>query len=105
MTIGRHGVVTADQARRRAALIIARIKSGKAAVAGLERKGNALTVAELAGRYLDEHVDIRCKPSTAARIRSTLRTHLVPEFGDLWRDNRDEMRRLTLIVAPQSETG
>ena len=82
VTIGRHGVVTAEQARRRAALIIARIKSGKAAVAAPERKGNALTVAELAGRYLDEHVDVRCKPSTAERIRSTLRTHLVPEFGD-----------------------
>ena len=82
VTIGRHGVVTAEQARRRAALIIARIKSGKAAVAAPERKGNALTVAELAGRYLDEHVDVRCKPSTAERIRSTLRTHLLSEFGD-----------------------
>ena len=64
VTIGRHGVIAAEQARRRAALIIARIKSGKAAVAAPERKGNALTVAELAGRYLKEHMDVRCKPST-----------------------------------------
>lgn len=82
VTIGRHGVITAEQARQRAALIIARIKSGKTAVAAPERKGNALTVAELSERYLKEHMDVRCKPSTGERVRSTLRTHVIPEFGD-----------------------
>lgn len=82
VTIGRHGVITAEQARQRAALIIARIKSGKMAVAAPEREGNALTVAELSERYLKEHMDVRCKPSTGERVRSTLRTHVIPEFGD-----------------------
>ena len=82
VTIGRHGVVTADQARRRAALIIARLKSGEPALAAPTLKGNGLTVAELAERYLREHVKVRCKPSTARRVRATLRTHLLPEFGD-----------------------
>ena len=82
VTIGRHGVVAPDQARRRAALIIARIMSGEPAVAAPERKENALTVAELAERYRREHLDVRCKPSTARRVRSTLRAHLIPEFGD-----------------------
>ena len=76
VTIGRHGVVTAEQARRRAALIIARIKSGEPAVTAGERKGNGPTVSELAERYLREHVDVRCKPSTASRVRTTLRAHL-----------------------------
>ncbi len=82
VTIGRHGVVTAEQARRRAALIISRIKSGEPAVAAPERKENGLTLGELAERYLREHLDVRCKPSTARRVRSTLKTHLIPEFGD-----------------------
>ena len=82
VTIGRHGVVTAAQARRRAALIIARIKSGEPAVAAAKPKGNGPTVAELAERYLREHVDVRCKPSTARRVRSMLGTHVLPEFGD-----------------------
>ncbi len=82
VTIGRHGVVTAEQARRRAALIIARTKSGEPAVGAPQRKGNGPTVAELAERYLREHVDVRCKPSTASRVRTTLRVHLLPEFGD-----------------------
>ena len=81
VTVGRHGVLTAEQARRRAALIIARIKSGEAALAAPPRVRNGPTVAELAERYLKEHVDIRCKASTARRVRSTLNTHLVPEFG------------------------
>ncbi len=82
VTVGRHGVVTAAQARRRAALIIARIKSGEPAVAAPKQKGNGPTVAELAERYLREHVDVRCKPSSARRVRSTLGTHVLPEFGD-----------------------
>ena len=51
-------------------------------MAAPERKGSALTVAELADRYLKEHMDARCKPGTGERVRSTLRTHLLPEFGD-----------------------
>ena len=82
VTIGRHGVVTAAQARDRAALIIARIKSGESPAPAPKPKKNVPTVAELAERYRREHLDVRCKPSTASRVRSTLRTHLLPAFGD-----------------------
>ena len=82
VTVGRHGVVTAGQARDRAALIIARIKSGKAAVAAPAPNARGPTVAELAERYLKEHVEVRCKPGTTRGIRSTLRTHVIPAFGD-----------------------
>ena len=82
VTVGRHGVVTAAQARDRAALIIARIKSGEAHAPAPKKKQKVLTVAELAERYRREHLDVRCKPSTASRVRSTLRAHLLPAFGD-----------------------
>ena len=82
VTIGLHGVVTAEQARQRAALIIARLKSGKSAVAAEQDAPRGPTVAELAERYLKDHVDVRCKPSTARSIRSSLRTHLLPAFGE-----------------------
>ena len=83
VTIGRHGVVTAEQARQRAALIIARMKSGEAAVAAPARVLKGPTVAELAERYLKEHVSVRCKASTASRIRLALNNYLLPEFGEL----------------------
>ena len=83
VTVGRHGVISAEQARGRAALIIARIKSGEAAVAAPKPAAKGPTVAELAERYLTEHIDVRCKASTAYRVRLVLRRHILPEFGEL----------------------
>ena len=82
VTVGRHGVITAEQARQRAALIIARIKSGEAAVAAPTPAPNGPTVAEVAERYLTEHVEVRCKASTARRVRRDLDKYILPEFGE-----------------------
>ena len=79
VTIGRHGVITPEEARTRAALIISRIKSGRPAVANAAPKGP--TVAELAGRYLTEHVEVRLKASTARKVRRDIEKHILPSFG------------------------
>ena len=81
MTVGRHGVISADQARRRAALIIARIKAGEEAVPAPMTPRNGPTVAELAARYLEEHVAVRCKPVTAVQCRQVIDKYIVPELG------------------------
>ena len=85
VTVGRHGVISADQARRRAAQIINRIKAGEEPVPEpLPAKlAGGPTVAELAARYLEEHVLVRCKPSTARTHRQLVGKHLLPEFGKL----------------------
>ena len=84
VTVGRHGVISADQARRRAALILARIKAGEdpvaAPLAGVE-PGPA--VADLAERYYREYVAVRCKPGTAKLHHRVVRKHILPEFGEL----------------------
>ena len=81
VTVGRHGVISADQARRRAALIIARIKAGEEAVPAPMTPRNGPTVAELAARYLEEHVAVRCKPVTAVQCRQVIDKYIVPELG------------------------
>ena len=85
VTVGRHGVITADQARRRAAAIIARIKAGQEPIdepiASKPRDG--ATVGEIAARYLDEHVAVRCKPRTAEMYRLTIEKHILPAIGDM----------------------
>ena len=53
VTIGRHGVITPEEARRRAALIISRIKSGQAAVAAAAPAPKGPTVAEMANRMVE----------------------------------------------------
>ena len=78
VTLGRHGVLTADGARREAALAISRIKSGQEPV---EQAPGTVTVAELAARYLREHVEVRCKESTKRMYRSVVERFIVPAYG------------------------
>ena len=83
IAIGRHGVVTAEEARRRAALIVSRIKAGENPVPEplTVRRANGPTVAELAQRFLEEHAAARCKPATAAAYRFAIEKHILPAFG------------------------
>ena len=83
VTIGRHGVITAEEARRRAALVIARIKAGEGpAPSPLAVKlAEGPTVGELAERYLEEHVAVRCKPKTEAMYRLAVAKHILPGLG------------------------
>ena len=80
VTVGRHGVINADEARKRAAMVIARVKAGEEAS---KPPGGGPTVAELAERYLEEHVAVRCKPSSASLYRSTIRRHILPVLGGM----------------------
>ena len=84
-TVGRHGVITAEQARQRAALIIARFKAGEAAIPApiAPKPASEPTVAEFSARFLEEHVIPHCKPSTAAQWRVVLDKHILPAFGTL----------------------
>ena len=85
VTVGRHGVITADEARQRASRIVNRIKAGEEPVAEpLPAKyAGGPTVAELAARYMAQHVETHCKESSAAGIRRLLDKHVLPAFGAL----------------------
>ena len=85
ITVGRHPVLSADEARQRAALIIARVKAGEEPVPlPLPAKYHGgPTVADLARRYLEEHVAVRCKPKTQRTARSVVNRHIVPALGRL----------------------
>lgn len=78
--VGRHGVLNADEARQRAALIIARIKAGEepapepVAAAGP-------TVAEVAERFRRDHIAVRLKETSAKRLEGVIRGHILPAFG------------------------
>ncbi len=85
ITVGRHPVLDAEEARRRAALIIARIKAGEDPVPlPLPAKHHGSpTVTDLAKRYHEQHVAVRCKPKTQRTTRSIARRHIVPALGKL----------------------
>ncbi|MXY33015.1 MAG: site-specific integrase [Boseongicola sp. SB0664_bin_43] len=83
LTLGVHGVLTPEEARRRAALVIARVKAGEDPVPEpLEvRLAVGPTVADLAEMYLEEHVAVRCKPKTEANCRQVIGRYLLPALG------------------------
>ena len=87
VTVGRHGVLSAAEARQRAALIIARVKAGedpRPARARADREPAAsVPVSELAERYFDQYVAVRCKPSTLRAYRSAVTRWILPSLGDM----------------------
>ncbi len=85
VTVGRHDVLNADEARRRAAFIIARIRAGEdpAPLPPAARFNGGPTVADLAQRYLEEHAAVRIKPRTQVSVRGMLNNHILPAFGGL----------------------
>ena len=85
VTVGRHGVISADEARRRAARIVNRIKAGEDPIPEPlpARLAGGPTVAGLAARYMEKHVAVRCRESTAEGIRGLLGKYILPEFGKL----------------------
>ena len=80
---GRHGVITAEEARRRAALIISRIKAGEDPIPEpmAVKLAEGPTVGALAERYLEEHVAVRCKPKTESMYRLIVVKYIVPVLG------------------------
>ena len=57
--------------------------SGILPKAGTVMASASLRVADLATRYLEEHVAIRCKPKTQRTTRSVINRHIVPALGRL----------------------
>ncbi|MDE0209170.1 MAG: site-specific integrase [Boseongicola sp.] len=83
ITVDRHGVISPDQARRKAAQMIARIKAGEDPKPETAKKPTGPTVAELAQRYLVEHVEVRCKPRTVEACRWLVKKFVLPDLADM----------------------
>ena len=81
VTIGRHGEMSADEARSRAVVIIDRIKRGEDPVP--PPPAQAWTVADLAERYMEAHVAVNCRPNTKELYRRVVTAYILPELGEL----------------------
>ena len=86
VAVGRHGVISADEARRRGASMLIRIKAGAEPEPGQQPRpgaGAGPTVAEVAERYLREYVAVRCKPRTVRGYRQVIGRNVLPALGKL----------------------
>ena len=80
-TVGDYTRMNTDDARRKAAEMIDRIRRGGDPVPPPPEP--ELTVADLAERFMTKHVAVNCRPGTAETYESLLRLHILPELGGL----------------------
>jgi len=83
VTIGHHGVLTADQARERAKTLAAEVELGGDPASDRTRHRAALTVSQLADSWLSDHVEARRKAKTLHDYRGWVGRHIVPEIGSM----------------------
>jgi integrase len=81
LTIGKHGKVTADGARKDALRIFDAVRAGKDPVAERRAYVDAPIVNDLLDHYLAEHVEKRNRPGTRREIKRLVDRHIRPELG------------------------
>ena len=81
VTLGRHGEMSCDEARKQAARLIDRIRRGEEISAAAP--GAETTVAGLAERFMRTHVERHLKPASASAYRTMLEGHILPALGGM----------------------
>ena len=84
VSLGRHGELAAERARKQAVAVINRIKNGENPAP--TPSGQAPTVAELAERYMEAHVTVNCNAHTQGIYRGSLDNHILPALGTMAAD-------------------
>ena len=79
--LGRHGAVTVEQARKRAREIIGEVAGGGNPAEDIARDRRALTMTALCDRFLDDHVEQRCKATTKREYRRAIGHDIKPRLG------------------------
>ncbi len=104
VTIGPHGPITAQQARRRAMVLLGEAKTGGNPAE--ERDGGG-TVAQLAERYMNEWASRHKKPRSAEEDARNLRLHVLPALGRRKvRDiTKDDIKRLHVSLSVERIDG
>lgn len=83
LTIGQHGVLTAEEARKLARQFLGDVARGGDPSNDKQKKLRAPTIAGLCDRFLEEYVAEHCKPTTAKDYHSIIRRFIRPQLGPL----------------------
>ena len=81
--LGMHGVISLEEARKKAFAMLAEVQSGIDPVGVLQEKEKALTVRDLAQKFIEEHIDVHLKEKTAWGYKRNIEKFFLPELGDL----------------------
>lgn len=81
VSLGRHGKITVDEARRLAKDVMGQVAMGVNPAEEIALERRAPTVASLCDRFFKEHAEERCKPSTQKEYRRALDLFIKPSIG------------------------
>ena len=81
VSIGRHGKITVDEARKLAKEVMGQVAKGDNPAEDLAQQRRAPTIAALCERFYESHVKERCKPSTQREYRRAIDLFIVPAIG------------------------
>lgn len=83
VTIGSALQVTPDKAREKAKALAGEVAFGRDPVAESNSQRETINVRSLADRFLDQHVEAKRKPTTAAFYRDIVERFVKPELGTI----------------------
>jgi len=81
LTLGKHGKLTADLARKHALRVFDAVRGGKDPVAERRAYIDAPIVNDLLDRYIAEHVEKRNRPRTREEVKRLIERHIRPALG------------------------
>jgi integrase len=81
MALGRHGVLTPDEARARAKTILGAVAAGRDPAKEHSQANLAMPLAQLVELFINQHAKPKRKAQTAASYAGVLNNYLVPKFG------------------------
>ena len=81
MTLGRHGIITVEQARDLAKRNLGNVATGKDPALEEATKRLSKNLADVAADFLSEHVALKRKPKTLASYTHVLQHHVIPKLG------------------------
>ncbi|SLN64549.1 Putative prophage CPS-53 integrase [Roseovarius albus] len=82
VSIGRHGKITVDEARKLAKEVMGQVAKGENPAEDISQHRKAPTVAALCERFFLDHVKQRCKASTQGEYRRAINLFINPAIGN-----------------------
>ena len=82
VSFGRYGTITPEEARKKARELLVGVGDGQDPAEEIRQNRYAPTVAGLCERFMDEHVEGRCKPATRLEYSRLIELFIKPAFGN-----------------------
>jgi integrase len=81
ISLGKHGVITCEDARKKAASILGEVNDGKDPSLDRSLQRALPSMKEVCEKFLTEHVAVRCKPKTAYDYQRIIERLIIPALG------------------------